>query len=816
MTTRSSQWVGWVIVAAVTLPLHAGESTMPSGHPRLLLHREDVDRLRVECGIEGYHDDPVVREQGIRYGSQRAELDMLRQVADAIMPARLRSDDLFVPALLHLVTGEFERSDRYTECVVRELLAPDRRAYDLDAVVALDHCWDAMDGDDRLRIVERLAATLEPLEPGENPLNYYGFHRKLASLAGAIVLHGERSVDGLPGVVERVARVLESARGYFDGPFIRFCQQRGSMPTSSGNAPWEEASLVLATEIWRTGMGHSLWPELADSLGHACHHYFYADTNYTQLTHGFIHDDGSHVPLAPGQIYRGFLPAAPWAIARHTSDPIATWYANRSLATGPEMTAPELDRYQWVRLLYGPLEQAEAARRACPMGWHFGGGWVAMRSGWDRGETVVLFDVGQPYWRSRQHFDAGQFQIYRKGRLAIDSGDDVTYEAVPTKGGQTTLGTVSGDWDAYFQATIAHNCVTVSERVALQRHYGRPWPALGNQRLIERDYDLSVGDIAATHRHTGRLTAFETNSFYSYAAADLAPAYSPDLLTSYTRQLLFVHEGALLVLDRLETPRLRSIKTWHLQLPVRPRLAASQPAGTKPAIVFDRNEDDHFADLGDARQLYGLGAQAGIWEMWPAQRWLEVTQGHGRLFVCTLLPGSDDVHRRVIGGPMEARQILSGSSAGRSYYGGDPMGYEHRLWPAALLRSPNAAYTLTQPTGLGPDFGVGATWGRLDVFPVADVDRVTFLHLLIPTDKAILHPPPVSFERQDELAVAEVQLLDQDVRMELTLGDGPPGKVVIRDRAMHKVIFEKSLTAEVRPNLPIPGSSAPSPPAVPR
>ncbi|NLX24197.1 MAG: hypothetical protein GXY55_21320, partial [Phycisphaerae bacterium] len=61
MTTRSSQWVGWVIVAAVTLPLHAGESTMPSGHPRLLLHREDVDRLRVECGIEGYHDDPVVR-----------------------------------------------------------------------------------------------------------------------------------------------------------------------------------------------------------------------------------------------------------------------------------------------------------------------------------------------------------------------------------------------------------------------------------------------------------------------------------------------------------------------------------------------------------------------------------------------------------------------------------------------------------------------------------------------------------------------------------------------------------------------------------
>ena len=91
---------------------------------------------------------------------------------------------------------------------------------------------------------------------------------------------------------------------------------------------------------------------------------------------------------------------------------------------------PEVERYQWCRLLYGPLDQAEAARRACPLGRHFGGGWVAMRSGWDRGDTVVLFDAGQPFWRARQHFDAGQFQIYRKQRLAIDSGDEAP-EAPP-------------------------------------------------------------------------------------------------------------------------------------------------------------------------------------------------------------------------------------------------------------------------------------------------------------------------------------------------------------------------------------------------
>ncbi len=811
MTTRATGWAAWVIAATAVLPLHADELKIPADHPRLLLHRGDVARLRVECGIDGYQDDPVARERGIRFGSQRAVLDLLRRVADEIMPTRLRGDDLFVPALLHLITGDFGRPDRYTECVARELLDPDRRVYDLDAVVALDYCWDALDAEPRLRIVDRLATMLEPLEAGESPLNYYRFQRKLAGVAGALVLHGEPAADRSPAVAERVARVLDAAHLYIEGLLVGFCRQRGGMPTSSGNAAWEEAVLVLAVELWRTGAGRSLWPELADSLGRSLYHYFYADTNYTLLTHGFIHDDGSHAPAAPGQIYRGFLPAVSWAIARQTRDPVATWYANRSLIPGTELTTPELDRYQWVRLLYGPLEQPEAARRACPMGWNFGGGWVAMRSGWDRGETVVLFDAGQPYWRSRQHFDAGQFQIYRKGRLAIDSGDDVTYEAVPTKGGQTTIGTVSGDWDAYYQATIAHNCVTVSERAGLQEHYGRPWPAMGDQRLIERDYDLSAGDVIATERHTGRLTAFETNSFYSYAAADLAPAYAPELVTSYTRQMLFVHAGALLVLDRLETPKLRSIKTWHLQLPARPRLASDQPGDTRPAISFDRDGEEHLGDLRHARQLSGLNAQAGIWELWPAERWLEVTQGHGRLFVCTLLPGPDDVRRRVVGGPMEPRQILSGPSAGRSYYGGDPMGYEHRLWPAAFLRSPNAAYTLTQPTGLGPDFGCGATWGRLDVFPTADIDRVTFLHLLIPTDKVILHPPPVRFEQQNGVAVVEVQLRDQDLRMELALGDGPPGKVVIRDRAMHKVSFERALTAEVQPNLSIPGSGEPTP-----
>jgi len=225
--------------------------------------------------------------------------------------------------------------------------------------------------------------------------------------------------------------------------------------------------------LLRASLDQNLWPLLADTFGRSMEHYFYADTEFAGLDHGFIHDDGSDIPARPAQAFRGFNPAVPWAIARHTRDPVAIWYANRGLPRQGKIL-PDVDRYGWVRLVYGPLDDAEADRRACPLGRTFGGGWVAMRTGWTPGDTVVLFDAGQPFWRSRQHFDAGQFQVYRKGRLAVPSGDDVTFEAVAAKQGRTLIGGHPGDWDHYLQSTIAHNCVTVADRNRGQSLYGRP------------------------------------------------------------------------------------------------------------------------------------------------------------------------------------------------------------------------------------------------------------------------------------------------------------------------------------------------------
>ncbi|MHA1599525.1 MAG: heparinase II/III domain-containing protein [Alphaproteobacteria bacterium] len=768
---------------------------IPREHPRLFVHRADLAELRFRCGDDRYRDDPVAKARGIDFGSQLEALNRLREAAFKIMSARPRPDDLWVPAVLHLATGELVQSDRYTEYVANALLDPQRHELGLDGAVALDHCWDALPAETRWRIVDRWADALKSFETGERPFNGFRFTRKLTALALAITLNDEQLADERPELAGKVSEVLTAARAYLEGPFLNFCRQRGAMPTAAGEGATEEASLVSAVEIWRTGTGRSLWPELADSLGRSMEHYFYADTETVELNHGFIHDFGTRIPLRPASTFQGFIPATTWAIARNTNDPIATWYAHRSLLPGARDTPTEQSRYLWVRLIYGPLDQPEAARRACPHARHFGGGWVAMRSGWDPGDTVILFDAGQPHWRSRQHFDAGQFQIYRKGRLAIDSGDDVTFEAVPARDGETTIGETRGDWDKYYRATIAHNCVTVEDRRLRQSLYGEPWPAMGNQRLIGYDYDLSKGDVTQTPRATGRLTAFETNSFYSYAASDLTPAYLPEIVRSIERRLLFLHDGALIVLDRVRAARPHSLKTWHLQLPVRPRLIGK--GETVPS---------EWRELSDARQVHGDDDTAGIWALPDDSQWISITNGRGRLFVRTLLP--INAKRRAMGGPAKQRTIQAGPSTGASYVGGDGGGYEYRLASADFRQGLNAAYRLGRPMNLGPQFGAGEAWGRLEVAPRENADSTVFLHMLVPADADVAGPPTVDFKQQGDLAVIDVGMARRTTRVELELTAGGAGQVTLRTRD-GDIIYKKRLTDTVQPDAPIPGGGAP-------
>ncbi len=101
---------------------------------------------------------------------------------------------------------------------------------------------------------------------------------------------------------------------------------------------------------------------------------------------------------------------------------------------------------------YTPDKPANSAsdRSSLPLCRNFTGwGMLICRSGWTENDTWMSFKYGDSFW-SHEHFDAGHFDLFNRGTLAIDSG---TYHA----------GSGSRHRLKYAIQAIAHNTITVTD-----------------------------------------------------------------------------------------------------------------------------------------------------------------------------------------------------------------------------------------------------------------------------------------------------------------------------------------------------------------
>ncbi len=783
-----------VILVLLLLPFApaAGEQwSIPAEHPRLLLHREDLAALRKRCGVRQYRD---AAPASAPFASRQAAFERVRRVADRAARVGANPGELYALALAHIVCGDIGRRDRYTERVEIELRRRLEQAWRQDdAIIALDWCWDALDREVRDAVAAQLVARLEPLTEDISPLDHVVFHPRICDVAAAITLFDRAAADAENPASARIRRVLRAAAAYLEGPFVRLWEQKGPAPSSPTNEIRAEADAVLAAETWQTGTGRPLWPRLAGSLGRIAETHFWSHTGHAALRFGFAWNDGSWAPDRPGLMSEDWPAAVPWVVAARTGSGLARWFTDAYPDAGVAGAslrdeAPD-DRLAWPQVVYGDAPAGVVLRQACPLARHIPRGFVIMRSDWSPDAAVLMANVGQPYWRSRQHYSAGHFQLLRAGRLTTGSCEDVAFDATAARGGEAGIDTRAADWDLFAQATIAHNCITVSDPAYPQQRLGRPWPAAGNQRLIVGDYRLTDPPVDETSRITGRLIAFETNSFYSYATADLSLAYPREVVRSCVRHFLLLNAGALFVCDRLETNRPGVNVAWHLQLPARPRIDGQ--------------------DLPEADRTQGTSNAAGIWTLRNRNAWVDVTQAGGRLFVRTLLPV--DGRRFLIGGPQDATTIPAGPWAGQACFGSGPKGYEHRLWPAFVPKGPQAWYRLGEPRSLGPQFGLRSNWGRLDVAPVADGNKAVFLHLLVPALVGGSGPPIVECSADAESIRVTVALAGARCEVTWNLqqleGGDSAGKVRVVEPNTGALIFESRLAAEVMPNRPIPGEN---------
>src|SRR5262249_39710963 len=148
--------------------------------------------------------------------------------------------------------------------------------------------------------------------------------------------------------------------------------------------------------------------------------------------------------------------------------------------------------------------------------------------------------------------------------------DDVAFEATRMRGGEQHLGKEPGDFDTYAAATIAHNCLVAIDPREASLMVGKQWLFLGNQRRPKAPRGAGRARVEPNKRALAKLKVFETNPVFSVVEADLTEAYEPRGVKMAGRLLLFLHDGLIVDVDRIEIGAANVKTEWVLHLPHAP------------------------------------------------------------------------------------------------------------------------------------------------------------------------------------------------------------------------------------------------------
>jgi hypothetical protein len=672
-------------------------------------------------------------------GAHAGEYQALRaQLSHPLLDERLPGE-LLAAAFLHLVDPSDPGNPTWLRLIAAALGNPGSGTTDpLELALALDWCWPDLPAEARQDFLFRLHKRTTAFSPVDSPFDPRHFRERLAQLALAVAI--DETDEPSPSWTELRQQLLDSGRTYFTQTFPTFVQWRTVSPTSPAAAAREECDTVLAIEIAGRLLGDNLWPNHAESVGRWLEHYVLAASEHPALQHEFIRDDGTEAPLTPVPAWRDLLPLTAHLLAVRTRDPAGAWLAGR-VETTLRAAGPDDPRglWRWVPIAFDTTDVPRCDPARLPPARNLGGA-VVLRGGRGPDATTVWIDAGQPFLRRRQHFDAGHFLICRGGELTVHGGDDVSLEAVAGKSGSQHLGNQREpfDFEQYFTASIAHNCLVVWEPARVAHWYKAQYWPIGGQRCVEDTCTDFAKPLEAQGRLTGRQLAYGQHEDAAYLALGLTPAYDSRSVSTYTREFVLVWGRALVVIDRVSFPRGKTVPTWVLNIPARPSVDG--------------------ADLSDAARVAGKTSDSGVWRCDNAT-WLRWTDRDGALWFAAPLPTPHCC--RVVGGPARKLLVTDGRHAERTYVGGDADGFEHLVIPAERRGALNGWYRLGVPTLLGPEFGRTPHWGRIELEPMDPGSSCTFLTVLI-TDRAeVQEAPSATLERDADALVLNLHAGDE-------------------------------------------------------
>ena len=517
----------------------------PAGHPRVYLREEHIAGMRARLGHK-LLANPVSR---------------LRASA-ALSPAGLAIDRAAEcarsRALLALLEGN-ERMGREAIEIVLDRVP--RAEWDLSvqdisrqiglvmlsAGMVYDWCFPWL-GDAGPLFVEQAYRLARMLEVGYPPTGQGAVtgHAGEAMLMRDLLGTGLAIYDESPEMYEltagRIYREFVPARDFFYPSHVHH--------QGSAYGPYRFRWEVLASWIFeRAGLGVPFSRE----QGQVPYRWVYTERPDGKL-------------MAEGDVFAGRVTTAPYLLT-------AGLYADPYLQ-GRFLAAPDVSSQDAIEfLLFFDPELQPAPVEELPLGRYFGSPYSGMvlRTAWNgKGEdpAIVEFKVKEWHFNNHQHMDAGAFQIWYRGPLAMDTGLYRTY--------------FSSHDGNYCKRTVAHNCLLVEEpdesfvSGKWINDGGQRWPNVAREaRTLEQVQTLGYR-VAAT---SGVGMALDEG--WAYLEGDLTEAYGAKKVESHRRAFVWLKkpadgvECALAVFDRLVTAKAGAVKRWLLHTAGEPVVSAT-------------------------------------------------------------------------------------------------------------------------------------------------------------------------------------------------------------------------------------------------
>ncbi len=566
----------------------------PTEHPRLLVRKSDIPRIRENLN----HPQNAAAYQKV------LELAASTHKGDQASYSTSLLEIMQSKALLYLVNGDVEMGRQAVEMVMNHInkvqiatsFASDSTMRSCGQVVfstacVYDWCYDLFTPEQREHYIKTCEDLITLNFEGGYPIierpNIYlvEYHRDENPVYKDLLAFGIAIYDEKPFVYNNIAGILNM--NYFILP---------NWYTPSHWMPMGVSTYGDFRTTW-----HVFCAYLFDVLGQKPFddglHYSTYKSVYWRRPDGHYLTDGDETRKVFDNTYVKNNHALYFMVGNMYKDPFIKWqyYKNKASTeyTSTAITSITAPMY----LLMNDTNVGLANNMELPLTKYYPSPIGAMfaRTSWEEGaDSPAVLAAMKPletYFSEHSHVEVGNFVLYYKGMLALDSG---SYEAPAyTKPDGTSVPNSvwgSNHYMGYLALPIAHNCLLVYDpAIPSEIKYGGQRFQPGATSQFKTHADTIAGSNKTAENLAYDYGPDKQEPEYSYIESDLAPGYRTDRVKDYTRSYMFLNlfddeiPAALIVFDRMESTDAAYTKSWLLHSQEEPKIEGNR-------VTIDRTE----------------------------------------------------------------------------------------------------------------------------------------------------------------------------------------------------------------------------------